>query len=251
MTTQLLYQTDSYLIEFTAEVVDRRARGVVLDRMAFFPGAGGQPPDAGTLVSAAGRATVTGFELEDHEFVVLVDGILPEVGDEVCGLVDWERRYSLMRTHTSLHLLAGVVGRDYGGVILSRSMDPLRGRVDFELEAVPDELPRQVEAALQREIAANRQVTVSFLTPEEFLARPDLIRTKTNQVPRDLDRIRVVEIDGLDRQADGGTHVASTSEVRALRITAHQSRGRGKRRLRIALDAVPLPAARHEHPAWP
>ncbi|MGW7533330.1 alanyl-tRNA editing protein [Amycolatopsis sp. NPDC054798] len=247
--TTLLYQTEPYLAEFAARVLERVDGGVRLDRMAFFPGAGGQPADAGAVTGGAGTAEVAGFQRDDHGIAVLLDGPLPGEGEQVRCVLDWDRRYALMRTHTSLHLLAGVVGRDYGGVILSRSMQPLRGRVDFEL-AVSDEtvsgesFAGRLEEALRREIAAARPVSVSFLSPDEFLGRPDLIRTKTNQVPAGLDRIRVVEIAGLDRQADGGTHVASTREVVALRVAANQSRGAGKRRLRIELDQVAPPRPR-------
>jgi misacylated tRNA(Ala) deacylase len=246
MTTKLLYQTDPYLTEFTARVLDHQSGGVLFDRMAFFPGAGGQPADTGSVSFSSGQARVSGFERREDDVAVLLDGPLPPIGEEVHCTIDWERRYALMRTHTSLHLLAGVVGRDYGGVIVSRSMQPLRGRIDFELE-VAAELPRHLlEEMLRHEIVADRPVTVSFLTLSEFLARPDLIRTKTNRVPDILDKIRVVEIEGLDRQADGGTHVARTSEVGGLHITAEQSRGKGKRRLRIQLDPAQAPHSRRE-----
>jgi len=217
--------------------------GVVLDRSCLFPGGGGQPADGGSLEHDGREIPVRGMDRRDGEVVLLLDGELPPLGARVLGRVDWQRRYDLMRTHTALHVLVGVIGRDHGALVTGASMEPLRGRMDFELERMGVDVAEAVEAAMRREVAADRPVRVGFLTPEELAARPDLIRTKRNLVPPGLERVRVVEIDGLDRQADGGTHVARTGEVGEVRVVGHESKGRLNKRLRIALDPAPAPPA--------
>jgi misacylated tRNA(Ala) deacylase len=240
--TQPLYQQDSYLAEFDALVTAVEPDGVVLDRSAFFPGGGGQPADTGTLTHGGAQLRVSGSQRRDGRVVVLGDGgPLPPAGAAVRGRVDWERRYALMRTHTALHMLAGVIGRDHGALVTGGNMEPLKARMDFELPGMSAEVAESVAAALRAEVAADRPVQVAFLTPEEFAARPELIRTKTNLLPPGLEVVRVIDIEGLDRQADGGTHVARTGEVGGVHVVGHESKGKGNKRLRIALDPAPAP----------
>jgi misacylated tRNA(Ala) deacylase len=241
--TEPLYKRDSYLASFDAEVVASHPDGVVLDRSAFFAGGGGQPADTGTLEYQGVELTVTGAARRDGELVLLLEGgEPPAAGAKVSGRVDWERRYSLMRTHTALHMLAGVIGRDHGALVTGGNMEPLKARMDFELPSMSADFAAAVEAALHAEVEADLPVHVSFLSPEEFRAKPELIRTKTNLLPPGLETVRVIDIEGLDRQADGGTHVARTSEVGTIHVVGHESKGKGNKRLRIALDPAEAPA---------
>jgi misacylated tRNA(Ala) deacylase len=243
--TEPLYQRDAYLASFEAEVVASHPDGVVLDRSAFFPGGGGQPADTGSLAHDGERLAVTGTERRDGELVLLLEGgQAPPAGARVSGRIDWERRYSLMRTHTALHMLAGVIGRDHGALVTGGNMEPLKARMDFELPGMSAGFAESVEAALRDEVEADRPVQVSFLSPDEFAAKPELIRTKTNLLPPGLEVVRVIDIEGLDRQADGGTHVARTGEVGAVHVVGHESKGKGNKRLRIAIDPAAAPAPR-------
>jgi len=251
--TEPLYHHDAYLVSFAAEVVARHPDGVVLDRSAFFPGGGGQPPDSGTLEWEGRAFPVTGVARGADGEVVLLLGSgpegagdpdpaeLPPEGAKVTGRIDWERRYALMRTHSALHTLAGVIGRDHGALVTGGNMEPLKARMDFELTTMSADFAQSVEAALRAEVAAARPVRVLFLSPEEFAAQPELIRTKTNLLPPGLEIVRVIDIEGLDRQADGGTHVASTAEIGAVQVVGHESKGKGNKRLRIALDPATAP----------
>src|SRR6266700_125160 len=243
--TEPLYQRDAYLASFDAEVAGLHPDGVVLDRSAFFPGGGGQPADTGTIEHQGAELMVTGTARRDGELVLLVEGGQPPaIGAKISGRVDWERRYSLMRTHTALHMLAGVIGRDHGALVTGGNMEPLRARMDFELPGMSADFASAVETALRREVEADLPVHVSFLSPDEFTARPELIRTKTNLLPPGLEVVRVIDIEGLDRQADGGTHVARTGEVGEVHVVGHESKGKGNKRLRIALDPAPAPTPR-------
>jgi misacylated tRNA(Ala) deacylase len=242
--TEPLYQRDAYLTSFDAEVTGRHPDGVVLDRSAFFPGGGGQPADTGTISHEGAELEVTGSARRDGELVLLLAGSPPPIGAKITGRVDWQRRYALMRTHTALHMLAGVIGRDHGALVTGGNMEPLRARMDFELPSMSADFAAAVEAALRREVEADLPVHVSFLSPEEFAAKPELIRTKTNLLPAGLEVVRVIDIEGLDRQADGGTHVARTGEIGEVHVVGHESKGKGNKRLRIALDPAPTPAPR-------
>jgi misacylated tRNA(Ala) deacylase len=243
--TEPLYQRDAYLASFDAEVLGQHSDGVVLDRSAFFPGGGGQPADTGTIGHEGAELTITGTARRDGELVLLVEGErLPAVGSKVSGRIDWERRYSLMRTHTALHMLAGVIGRDHGALVTGGNMEPLRARMDFELPSMSADFASAVETALRQEVGADLPVHVSFLSPDEFAAKPELIRTKANLLPAGLEIVRVIDIEGLDRQADGGTHVARTGEVGEVHVVGHESKGKGNKRLRIAIDPAPAPTPR-------
>ena len=239
--TDLLYQRDAYLATFEATVTAVTGDGVVLDRTAFFPGGGGQPGDTGQLGWAGGGAAVTGLTWRDGALVHLLDGPPPSVGAAVSGALDWARRYAHMRTHTALHTLGGVIARDHGALITGGNFEGLKARMDFELPAMSAELAAGIEAALRAEVAAGRRVLVDFVSPEELAAGSELIRTKTNLVPAGLEEIRVIEIEGLDRQADGGTHVRTTAEVGGVRVVKHESKGKANKRLRIELDDAPAP----------
>jgi misacylated tRNA(Ala) deacylase len=239
--TEALYHTDSYLREFEAMVLRAAPEGVVLDRTAFFPGGGGQPADRGQLVweeleLEVGEMAKQGEQLL-HRWKVSPEGdVLPPFGARLHGRIDWEYRYALMRTHTALHMLCGVIWRDYGSQVTGSSMKPLSARMDFELEGMPAELARVIEEKVNAEIAASREIRISTLPRSEALAIPDLIRTKVNLLPETIREIRIVDIVGLDCQADGGTHVANTREVGRVRVVKHESKGRINKRLYIAVE---------------
>ena len=235
--TDLIYQTDAYLKEFSARVVSQIEGGVVLDRTAFYPGGGGQPYDTGLLRSEDGRTRqVTRMKRAQGQPVHVLDGDdLPAVGDAVEGALDWDRRYQLMRTHTAMHVLCGVIWRDYGASVTGGNMEPLKGRMDFEFETMRAELVGAIEDAVNREVSAARPVTVDILPREEAFQIPDLIRTKINLLPEGIAEVRVVEIEGLDLQADGGTHVANTREIGPMRIVDYKSKGRINKRIYVEI----------------
>ena len=241
--TELLCHVDSYIQEFTAVVSAVRAEQniVVLDRTAFYPGGGGQPCDAGVLMAAGQRLSVSQVKRQGEEIWHWVEAAdeqclsLPEVGSEISGYIDWERRYRLMRTHTALHILCGVVWRDYGAQVTGGNMEPLKGRMDFEFEALRQELVQEIEAKVNAEVERGREVRVGRLPRAEAFQIPDLIRTKINLLPEGIEIIRTVDIVGLDLQADGGTHVANTREVGRVCIVDYKSKGRINKRLQIEL----------------
>jgi len=246
MSENICYR-DAYArsVEATVGAIMETDRGaaVVLDRTVFYPGGGGQPSDTGwleSLASADGSArswTVVGAAKQDDDVLhVLAPGSdPPSVGDAVRAQIDWERRHLLMRTHTALHALCGVVWRDYGAQVTGGNMEPGAGRMDFEFERMSGELVAAIEAAVNRALAAGREVRVKVLQRDEAFAIPDLIRTKINLLPAGITEVRTIEIVGLDLQADGGTHVANTTEVGPIRVTGYESKGRINKRIRIAL----------------
>jgi misacylated tRNA(Ala) deacylase len=233
--TELLYQTDSYLREFTAQVVgiDAEQNGILLDRTAFYPGGGGQPHDLGQII--AGNKTYPISKIVRGN-VHLIDGELPPVGTQIQGVLDWDRRYKLMRTHTAMHILCGTVWCDYGASVTGGNMEPLEGRMDFEFERLQKELVGEIEARINVEVEAARDIRVKILPRDEAFKIPDLIRTKINLLPEGIPEVRTVEIVGLDLQADGGTHVANTREVGRIRITDYKSKGGINKRLYVELD---------------
>jgi misacylated tRNA(Ala) deacylase len=234
--TEMLYTTDAYLREFLADVVGHAENGVILDRTAFYPGGGGQPCDTGTLSAGVDSWAVTAVKKVGGEPVHFIEGELPAVGTTVTGQLNWERRYQLMRTHTAMHILCGVVFRDYGAQVTGGNMDPLQGRMDFEFETMRQELVAAIEEAVNAEVAAARPVRVRILPRDEAFAIPDLIRTKINLLPEGITEVRTVELIGLDLQADGGTHVASTGEVGKVRIVDYKSKGKINKRIYLELD---------------
>lgn len=239
--TDLLYQTDGYLKEFSARVtgIDAENHAVLLDQTAFYPGGGGQPADAGTLTVGAQsyplkRARKQG---DDVWHYLLGEAPLPEVGAAVEGRLDWERRFQLMRTHTAMHILCGVIFRDFGAQVTGGDMEPLKGRMDFEFESLTRDLITVIEASVNIEVDQNREVNVSILPREEAFQIPDLIRTKINLLPPAITEVRVVELVGLDLQADGGTHVRSTGEVGQIRISDYKSKGKINKRIYVELQS--------------
>jgi misacylated tRNA(Ala) deacylase len=237
--TSLLYQTDSYQKSFRAVVssLDSENRAIVLDRTAFYPGGGGQPNDQGWLTIDHQQFFIARAKKIGGDVYHYIDGDipLPKMGAQVEGVIDWQRRYALMRTHTALHILCGVVFRDYGALVTGGDMDPLAGRMDFEFETMQKELVNTIEAAVNYEVTQNRPVKVAILPRQEAFQIPDLIRTKINLLPEGIQEVRVVEIVGLDLQADGGTHVRSSREVGRLRVTDYKSKGRINKRIYLEL----------------
>jgi misacylated tRNA(Ala) deacylase len=239
---QLAY-TDAYARSLTATV--RHVEGddaplIVLDRTIFYPGGGGQPADRGVLLRAAdGRTwTVRAARKAGSEIAHELEpdgGDPPAVGDTLQVDIDWARRFALMRTHTALHALCGVVWRDHGAQVTGGNMEPGSGRMDFEFESMSGDLVDSIEAAVNEELAAERDVRVAVLPRAEAFAIPDLIRTKINLLPEGIEQIRTIEIVGLDLQADGGTHVANTREVGQIRVTGYESKGRINKRIRVEL----------------
>jgi misacylated tRNA(Ala) deacylase len=213
---------------------------IVLDRTVFYPGGGGQPSDRGLILRAADgrRWTVRAAKKAGGEIVHELepgDGDPPAIGDAVDIDLDWARRFALMRTHTALHALCGVVWRDHGAQVTGGNMEPGSGRMDFEFESMSGDLVDSIEAAVNQELAEERDVLVNVLPRAEAFAIPDLIRTKVNLLPEGIPEIRTIEIVGLDLQADGGTHVANTREVGGIRVTGYESKGRINKRIRIEL----------------
>ena len=233
--TDLLYHHDSYLKEFEAVVIDAAENSVELDRTAFYPGGGGQPYDVGILVAGGLDYPVTRVGSGGGRIMHQIDGPIPRAGTSITGKVDWERRYELMRTHTALHILCGVVWRDYGALVTGGDMRPGEARMDFELEQMSAEFAHEIEERINQEVTAAREILVNKVTREEAEEIPDLIRTKINLLPPGIREVRTIDISGLDLQADGGTHVANTLEVGEIRVTGHESKGRINKRLRIAL----------------
>ncbi|NLF50318.1 MAG: alanyl-tRNA editing protein [Leptolinea sp.] len=238
--TELLCHTDSYIKNFLAKVIgiDEAAHGVILDRTAFYPGGGGQLCDTGKI-SAGGKdyPVVKVKKSPDgilHE--ISAEGDLPGVGLEVTGEIDWERRFKMMRTHTAMHILCGVVFRDFGAQVTGGDMEPLKGRMDFEFENLSKDLVGVIEEAVNKEVAAARDVRVKILPRDEAFQIPDLIRTKINLLPPGILEVRTIEIVVLDLQADGGTHVANTREVGRMRIVDYKSKGKINKRIYVELD---------------
>jgi misacylated tRNA(Ala) deacylase len=234
--TEALYATDAYVREFDAVVTGLEGRRIALDRTAFFPGGGGQPCDLGTLAGLPVENVKREAGVVWHELGG--DGQPPAEGAAVTGKLDWERRHALMRTHTALHVLSAVIWRDHEAKVTGASMEPLRGRMDFELEGLSAELVREIEARVNVEVEADRPVRVDFLPRDEADRRPELIRTKVSLLPDSITVVRTVEIEGLDLQADGGTHVASTGEIGRVAIPEYKSKGRLNKRIQIALAAA-------------
>lgn len=241
-----LYATDAYLRTFEGPVVaiDREGVRVALGRTAFYPGGGGQPHDLGSLRWMT-DVPVTKVTAEQGLIWHTLGGVdpdaLPDLGQDVSGTIDWDRRHVLMRTHTALHMLCGVIWSDYGVPVTGGNMEPGSGRLDFELDAMSAELGARVEARINDEIAMAREIRVGFLPREEADRDPALIRIKANLIPTSVDPLRIIDIVGLDRQADGGTHVASTAEVGHVRVTKTESKGRGNKRIRLAVSDAPAP----------
>jgi misacylated tRNA(Ala) deacylase len=234
--TEELFLDDSYLREFDARVVKLAGREVILDRTAFYPGGGGQPPDRGTLGVGPIRASVVDARREGGDVVHVLDNPIPETVQGLRGELDWERRFAHMRHHTALHVLSGVIWESFGAKVTGGQMRADRARMDFSFPGEwTVEVVGEIERLTNEALAEERPVKVYELPREEALENPDLIRTQVNLVPERVRTIRIVEIEGLDTQADGGTHVANTREVGRMEISGHKSKGRENKRIEFVL----------------
>ncbi len=234
---ELLYATDAYVKEFDAVVANVRDGALVLDRTAFYATGGGQPHDTGTLTWGGGECRVAEVKKQGPDVLHTIDGEAPAVGTRVHGAIDWERRYALMRHHTALHVVSGVIYQLYGALVTGGQMYVDRARMDFALEDLsPDKLDAIVHEA-NRLMAAGAPIEVRILSREEAFAIPDLIRTNINLLPPQIQEVRVVNIVGIDQQADGGTHVHDTREVGRVTILKTENKGRINKRLEIVLEA--------------
>jgi misacylated tRNA(Ala) deacylase len=235
--TRRLELADQTLREWDATVLESGPEGIVLDQSAFYPGGGGQPPDHGVLLWGGVQTRIVDARKGDEVILVPAEGDpLPATGTTVRGAVEDERRTALMRTHSGLHVLCGVVFRDFGALVTGGNMDPLTARMDFNLDSVPPGFKESVEDACNAELRADRRIVVRELPRDEAFQIPDIIRTATNLVPEDVKDVRIIDIVGLDQQADGGTHVASTAQVGRISVVKVENKGKGFRRLRIAIN---------------
>lgn len=234
--TERLELDDQTLREWDAVVLDVSEQGIVLDRSAFYPGGGGQPPDHGVLLWGGVETHIVGARRGDDLYLVPQEGDpLPPAGTAVRGAVADDRRSALMRTHSGLHLLSGVVFRDFGALVTGGNMEPFEARMDFNLPEVPEGFKERVAEACAAEVLADRAIEVKTLPREQAFEIPDIIRTATNLLPPDLEVVRIVDIVGLDTQADGGTHVASTRQIGGIEVVKVENKGKGFRRLRVRI----------------
>jgi misacylated tRNA(Ala) deacylase len=234
--TERLDLADPTLREWSCTVVHSDPEGIVLDRSAFYPGGGGQPPDHGVLIWQGVQTRIEGTRKGDDLYLIPAEGDpLPSPGTQVVGAVEDTRRSLLMRTHSGLHVLCGVVFRDFGALVTGGNMEPGEARMDFNLPEVPEGFKLRLEELVNSELTADRRIETRVLPRDEALALPDIIRTQSNLIPADEAEIRIVDIVGLDVQADGGTHVASTSQVGKLQVVKVESKGKANRRVRVRL----------------
>jgi len=233
--TDRIYLRDANLLSFTATVLFVDDNRVELDQTAFYATSGGQPHDTGHITWESGAASVIDVRSVEGKVLHTLAGLIPGVGTEIHGEIDADRRKNMMRTHTAMHILCGVIWRDWKRVVTGGNMDALSGRMDFEIDQIPEGFAKKIEDLCNVEIKADRLVEVSFMSRESAVFDRDLIRTKTNLVPESISEIRVVDIVGLDRQADGGTHVSSTNQVGRIEITKTESKGKGFKRVRFVL----------------
>ncbi len=234
--TEILCYEDSYLQEFGATVTDVIESGIVLDRTSFYPGGGGQPCDTGVIEWDGQSSHIFQVSRIEGKLVHKVEGPIPDLRTPIIGRIDWVKRYQLMRTHTALHILCGVVWREFGAQVTGGNMTPLHARMDFELKEMSSGFASDIEMLINKEVLAERNIDVFNLPREEAFKIPDLIRMKINKLPPTISEIRIVNISGLDLQADGGTHVRNTGEVGKIRVVGHESKGRINKRLRIVVE---------------
>ena len=233
--TDLLYLKDHYLREFDGKVVNVEGSLITLDQTAFYPTGGGQPNDTGLMRWDGGEGRVVDVSKKTGPVTHKLEAPVPAVGTVVHGVLDWDRRYTFMRYHSALHVLCGIVYHNYGGLVTGGQIYPERARMDFDLQDLNPERVKELEAECNRVIQAGRPITINFLKREDAMKHPDLIRTKINLLPTNINEVRVVEIEGLDVQADGGTHVANTKEIGGIRVTKTDNKGRINRRMEITL----------------
>ena len=233
--TEQIYNSDAYIKELDSKIIEVNEDHIVLDKTIFFPGGGGQPNDLGSIFVDKQELKVEKVSWKDGKIAHFINDNDLKVGDLIKSKIDWERRFKLMRTHTALHILCGVIWRDYQAAVTGGNMEPLKGRMDFEFPSLSAELTEEIEKKVNVEVQEDRKITVDFLPREEAFQIPDLIRTKVNLLPESLKIIRTINIHGLDLQADGGTHVSSTLKVGKIKITGHESKGKINKRIRIAI----------------
>jgi len=233
--TEQIYNSDAYIKELDSKIIEVNEDHIVLDKTIFFPGGGGQPNDLGSIFVDKQELKVEKVSWKDGKIAHFINVNDLKVGDLIKSKIDWERRFKLMRTHTALHILCGVIWRDYQAAVTGGNMEPLKGRMDFEFPSLSAELTEEIEKKVNVEVQEDRKITVDFLPREEAFQIPDLIRTKVNLLPESLKIIRTINIHGLDLQADGGTHVSSTLKVGKIKITGHESKGKINKRIRIAI----------------
>ena len=233
--TEQIYNSDAYIKELDSKIIEVNEDHIVLDKTIFFPGGGGQPNDLGSIFVDNQELKIEKVSWKDGKIAHFINVNDLKVGDLIKSKIDWERRFKLMRTHTALHILCGVIWRDYQAAVTGGNMEPLKGRMDFEFPSLSAELTEEIEKKVNVEVQEDRKITVDFLPREEAFQIPDLIRTKVNLLPESLKIIRTINIHGLDLQADGGTHVSSTLKVGKIKITGHESKGKINKRIRIAI----------------
>ena len=235
--TELLYNFNSYIKEFEAKVIESSNNEIILDQTAFYPGGGGQPCDIGTIFLNESNIEIDKV-FRKGNFIVhsTKSTFTPSVGTKIKGIINWERRYQLMRTHTAAHILCGVIFRDYGAPVTGGNMQPLSARMDFELSHITADFAQNVEILINKEVLASHKIQIGSLNRDEALKKPSLIRTKVNLIPASVTEIRTIDIVGLDLQADGGTHVNNTNEVGNIKVVGHESKGKINKRIRISLE---------------
>ena len=234
--TQELFHQDAYARSFQGTIIEVSGSHLRFDRTAFYPSGGGQPHDTGSIDIGAHVLEIVSVSRSDgliwHEY----NGATPDINMVFAGSINWTRRLALMRTHTAVHILSAVIWRDFGAQVTGGNMEPLKARMDFELGEMSSNFAEQIEASAMQEIKADRTISAHFLERAEADRHPDLVRTKVNLLPTNISQVRVVEIHGLDFQADGGTHVASTGQVGRIRIVGHESKGKMNKRLRLVIE---------------
>ena len=237
--TQRLYHADSYLRKFSARIIkhDQENHGILLDQTAFYPGGGGQPSDKGFLITSSAKLPIEKVKIVSGQIVHFLpqENSLPDLNNTFDFELDWDYRYQLMRTHTAMHILCGTIFRDYGASVTGGNMEPLQGRMDFEFSSLQKELVQVIEDAVNLEIKNSLPVSWRSIPRDQAFQIPDLIRTKINLLPEHISEVRIVEIHGLDLQADGGTHVKNTSEVGKVRIKDYKSKGRENKRIYLEI----------------
>jgi misacylated tRNA(Ala) deacylase len=240
--TEFLFYENAYLKDFEAKIieVDSSSNNIklVLNKTAFYPGGGGQPFDQGWISIGDSRLHILKVKKEGGEIWHILEQTTVELKPEdlVTAEIDWDRRYKTMRTHTAMHILCGVIWRDYGASVTGGNMEIGKGRMDFEFETMRRELVEEIETKCNIEVKAAREIRTQILPRADALQIPDLIRTKVNLIPESIKEIRTVEIVGLDIQADGGIHVKNTKEVGKIRVVDYKSKGAINKRIYIEID---------------
>ena len=235
--TEQIYNSDAYKQELESKIIEINEDYIVLDKTIFFPGGGGQPNDIGFISLGKDEIEINKVSWKDGKIAHFFDDLKGlSVGDTVLCSIDWDRRFKLMRTHTALHILCGVVWRDFGALVTGGNMEPLKARMDFELESMSVDFAEKVEEKINEEVLNDHEIDINMLPREEALKIPDLIRTKIDLLPKHISELRIVDITSLDLQADGGTHVYSTKEVGHITVVGHESKGKINKRLRIQIE---------------